>query len=41
MWAIENNKKISDALKNNNLRIGTIDSWLLANLTNNDENKIG
>ena len=40
MWAIENNKKISDALKNNNLRIGTIDSWLLANLTNNDENKI-
>ena len=40
MWAIENNKKISDALKINNLRIGTIDSWLLANLTNNDENKI-
>ncbi|MBK89647.1 MAG: glycerol kinase [Chloroflexi bacterium] len=40
IWAIENNKEINNALKNNRLRIGTIDTWILANLTDSEEHKI-
>ena len=32
-WILDNNKKARDLLKSNNLLFGTIDSWLLWNLT--------
>ncbi|MDC0226674.1 glycerol kinase GlpK [Alphaproteobacteria bacterium] len=33
-WILDNNKKAQNLLKNNNLLFGTIDTWLLWNLTN-------
>jgi len=32
-WLLENSKKVSEAYKSNNLLVGTIDSWLIWNLT--------
>ncbi|MEC7837823.1 MAG: FGGY family carbohydrate kinase [Chloroflexota bacterium] len=40
IWAIENDKNINTALKNKNLNIGTIDSWILANLVDNKTHQI-
>ena len=40
IWAIENNKEINNALKDNVLQIGTVDTWILANLTDSKEHKI-
>ncbi|MBP05534.1 MAG: glycerol kinase [Chloroflexi bacterium] len=39
-WALDNNKEISASIKNKTLQIGTVDSWILANLTENRESKI-
>lgn len=40
IWAIENNNEIKKALKNKNLSIGTIDSWILANFIEDKTHKI-
>ena len=34
-WLLENSTKVQDALKTNNLLVGTIDSWIIWNLTGN------
>ena len=40
IWALENDENIKTALKNKNLNIGTIDSWIMANLIGNETHKI-
>jgi len=36
IWALKNNKNLTNALENNNLAIGTIDSWIMFNILENN-----
>ncbi|NCG34956.1 MAG: glycerol kinase [Dehalococcoidales bacterium] len=36
IWALNNNKKINESLENNTLAVGTIDSWIMFNILENN-----